>query len=89
MTAESSLDFVKQALLVAMEVGAPLMLAALVVGLVISLLQAVTQIHEVSLTFVPKIAAVALTAYLTGSWMLEQLMKFTRQAFAWMPHLGG
>ena len=59
----------------------PPLLAALVVGLFISILQAVTQINEMTLVFVPKIAAVFLVILLMGSWMLEQAMAFGTQSF--------
>lgn len=89
MTPEFTLSFTRQALLTAMQVATPMLAAGLVVGLAVSLFQAVTQIHEISLTFIPKIAAIAVAAYLTAGWMMGELMSFTRQAFALLPGLGG
>jgi flagellar biosynthetic protein FliQ len=71
-------DLFRQALMVAAEVGAPFILAALAVGLVASLLQAATQLSEGALSFVPKIAAVGLVVALMGPWLLERLTTYTR-----------
>lgn len=61
--------------------SAPPLLISLVVGLMISLFQATTQIQEQTLTFVPKIAAVFLTLAVTGYWMMGQMVRFTRSLF--------
>ena len=69
------------ALVLILILSAPPLLISLVVGLMISLFQATTQIQEQTLTFVPKIAAVFLTLALTGYWMLSQMMRFTHDLF--------
>ncbi len=67
----------QQALLVTMLVAAPLLVAGLVAGLVISILQAATQINELTLSFIPKIFVMGVVLLLAGSWMLHILMDFT------------
>ena len=88
MTPEFVLGFSRQALETAMLVAAPMLTVGLVVGLVVAIFQAVTQIHEVTLTFIPKIAAMAVAAYLSGGWMIEHLMTFTKNSFSLMSGLG-
>lgn len=65
----------------ALKIAAPILLVAIVIGLIISILQATTQIQEQTLTFVPKLIAVAIMGLLTGSWMLHQLVNFTERIF--------
>lgn len=81
------LDIIREGLLVTIIVGGPLMLIALVVGLAISLFQALTQIQEMTLTFVPKIIATVLALIFFGPWMLRLLMSFTIQLYAKLPEL--
>jgi flagellar biosynthetic protein FliQ len=71
----------QQALVAAAFIGGPMLLAALVVGAVISLLQAVTQVNEMTLVFVPKIVAVFLVVVLMGGWMLDQAVEFGTRCF--------
>ena len=59
----------------------PVLLAAFAVGLIISILQAATQIQEMTLAFIPKILAVILTLFILGGWMLEKIIYFTREIF--------
>ena len=80
-----AIELSKQALLVTLMVSAPLLAAGLVVGVLVSLLQAVTQIQEMTLTFIPKILAVSATLFLFLPWMLETLLRFTRLAFETLP----
>ena len=75
------LHLAQQAFLIAAQLCAPVLLTALVVGVMISLFQAVTQIQEMTLTFVPKIIAVGIAILLTGSWMLHSIVDFTRRLF--------
>lgn len=70
-------DLIRLALFTAMEVSAPLLGIAMVVGLSISVFQSVTQINEMTLTFVPKILIFALVLIVTFPWMLKTMMKFT------------
>jgi flagellar biosynthetic protein FliQ len=66
------------ALIKALMLSAPAVLAGLLVGFIVSLFQAVTQIQEQTLTFVPKIIAVFLVVMVTGGWMVEQVQDFTQ-----------
>ncbi len=84
MTEEFVLAMAKDALVTAILLAAPVLAASLVVGLVVSLFQAVTQINEVTLTFVPKILAVFATIALFGPWMLNTMTSYTQQLFAQM-----
>lgn len=77
-----------EALVVAARLAAPPLLASLVSGLVISILQAVTQINETSLVFLPKIAAVAGTLMVMGSFLLGTLSQFAHEIFTAMIHVG-
>ena len=71
----------------AAKIAAPVLITALSVGLLIGLLQSVTQIQEVTLTFVPKFVAVGLVMLLAGSWMLTELINFTQGMFRLVPEL--
>ena len=83
------LDIARQAMLITFEVGAPMLLASLVVGLVISLFQSVTQIQEVTLTFVPKLAAIAVVLLVAGHWMLGQMVAYVQHLFGQITSLLG
>ncbi|MCB1989860.1 MAG: flagellar biosynthesis protein FliQ [Geminicoccaceae bacterium] len=74
-------DVARQAIWVMLKVGAPMMLVALVVGLCVSLLQALTQIQEMTLTFVPKILAMFMTLMVATPFMLATLVEFTQTLF--------
>ena len=80
MEAEN-LGFVREALMMALVLSAPVLGAGLLVGLVISLLQAVTQVQEQTLAFVPKIVAMILVAILLLGWMGSQLSEFATRMF--------
>jgi flagellar biosynthetic protein FliQ len=73
-----AVDLTRKALLLTLELSLPVLLVGLVVGFLISLLQAVTQIQEQTLSFIPKILAVAATVFLTLPWMLNVLVEYTR-----------
>jgi len=81
MSIEEAVLWGQQSVWAIMSICGPPLLAALVVGLFISILQAVTQINEMTLVFVPKITAVFLVLLLMGSWMLDQAMAFGVQSF--------
>ena len=89
MTPESVMTVGSQALLVTLVLAAPLLLVALVVGLVISIFQAATQINEATLSFIPKLLAVFVTLVIAGPWMLEQMLDYMRQLFGSIPQLVG
>ena len=82
MSPADSIDFARQAIWVLLEVAAPAMLTALVVGLGIGLLQALTQIQEMTLTFVPKMIAVFVAASLTASFVGAKFSIFTDSVYA-------
>ncbi|NMB73991.1 MAG: flagellar biosynthesis protein FliQ [Myxococcales bacterium] len=89
MTPAFAVEYARSALQVAMLVSGPVLTAGLVVGLVVSIFQAVTQIHEASLAFIPKIVAMAIAAYLSAGWMIDTLLDFTRHSFSLLPQMGG
>jgi flagellar biosynthesis protein FliQ len=77
VSTESLLDVFRLALTTAVEVGGPFVLAALVVGLLASLIMAATQLNETALTFAPKVAALAFVLMFMGPWLLGRLTRFT------------
>src|SRR5439155_25928755 len=87
MTDTAVIEIMVQMMLVVAKVAAPILLVSLAIGLAISLFQSVTQIQEVTLTFVPKLAGVALVIVVSGHWMLGQLILFTHQLFDMIPRL--
>jgi len=74
-------SLIRDGMIVTLKVGGPLMLVGLGVGLVISLLQAITQINEATLAFVPKVLALGITAMLTSGFMFSTLSEYTRLLF--------
>ncbi|OGQ93180.1 MAG: flagellar biosynthetic protein FliQ [Deltaproteobacteria bacterium RIFOXYA12_FULL_61_11] len=85
MTEEYIMGLMAGALRTALFVGAPCLLAGFVVGMIISLFQAVTQIHEATLTFIPKIVAIFLTLLWFGPRILASMIDFTRQMIISIP----
>lgn len=81
MTPNDAIDIGRDAIIVSLKLGGPIMLLALVVGLIISLFQALTQIQETTLTFVPKIVAILLAMLLLLPFMLSTLTAFTERLF--------
>lgn len=81
-----AIELSKQALLVTLMVSAPMLAAGLVVGVLVSLFQAVTQVQEMTLTFIPKILAMSAALLIFLPWMIQVLVQFTRQCFEAMPH---
>lgn len=75
------LDVARDALLTVLKISAPVLLVGLVVGLIISIFQATTQINEQSLHFVPKIVAMIVALLLLGSWMLTTMKEFTLRMY--------
>lgn len=82
MTTQNVLDVLQDAFLVLIRVGGPVLITALVIGLVISIIQATTQIQEQTLSFVPKLFAILLTLVLLGNFMLNTLVAFTDRLFS-------
>ena len=89
MSPESVVSLGQQALWVMFLVSLPLLGVALVVGLLVSLLQAATQLNEMTLSFVPKVLAIGLTAVLAGPWMLHVMMDFTTRLLLSIPQMLG
>ncbi len=82
MTPDAVNDLVIRALIVGMKIAGPILIVTLVVGLVIGVLQAATQINEASISFVGKLLAVMGTLMVLGSWSLRQLMEYTTHTIA-------
>jgi flagellar biosynthetic protein FliQ len=78
-----------QVMLVSAKLCAPVLLTALAIGFAVSLFQSVTQIQEVTLSFVPKMIGVGVSLLVCGNWMLDTMVTFTRQLFAQLPQLLG
>ena len=85
MTPDLALSLSEQMLVTALIIAAPILAVALVVGLLISIFQVMTQIQEMTLTFVPKILAVVGTLLLVGHWMLSTLIEYARTLFLNIP----
>ncbi|MCL4294715.1 MAG: flagellar biosynthesis protein FliQ [Anaerolineae bacterium] len=77
----------RDAMLMVLLLGAPMLGISLLIGLIISLFQAVTQINEMTLTFVPKLVGLALVLLALGPWMLEQAVGFTARLFELLPYM--
>jgi flagellar biosynthetic protein FliQ len=87
MTDSDVIQIATQTLMVAAKVSAPILIVSLAIGFGVSLVQSVTQIQEHTLTFVPKLAGVAIVIVVAGNWMLAELLGFTRDLFALIPGL--
>ena len=85
MTPETVMALAHQAMQVTLLLAAPLLLVALVSGLLVSLFQAATQINEMTLSFIPKLIAMAAVALITGPWMLRTLVRFTHDLITGLP----
>ncbi len=89
MTPETIVTIGQQALLVLLMVSAPMLLAALAVGLLVSIFQAATQINEMTLSFIPKLVAVFVTMIIAGPWIMSTLLDYIRRLFMQIPTLIG
>ena len=87
MNQDVVISLAMDAMTLALKVGMPLLLVGLVVGLVVSIFQAVTQIQEMTLSFIPKILAVALVLIVLGPWMLNQMVGYTTDLYHSIPGL--
>jgi len=85
MTPEFVTGFFLDAIKTAMLLSAPVLVTGLVVGLLISIVQAVTSIHEMTMTFIPKMLAVALALLVAFPWMLQLMIDFTQNLFTNLP----
>jgi flagellar biosynthetic protein FliQ len=89
MNEQAVLSISQNALQVAIMVSAPLLLTALVVGLVVSILQAATQINEATLSFIPKLLGVFAATIIAGPWMVTTLVDYIKTLFESIPHVIG
>lgn len=89
MTPESVMVIGMQAIKVGLMVSGPLLVAALVTGLIISILQAATQVNEMTMTFIPKILMIVGIAVALGPWMMKIFIEYTRTVFASIPYVIG
>jgi flagellar biosynthesis protein FliQ len=87
MTPEAVLGIGGRALEITLLLAAPLLLVALLTGLIVGAFQAATQINESTLSFIPKVLAIAATLVITGPWMLKVLVSYTRELFESIPGL--
>lgn len=87
MSPETVLTVGQRALEVTLLLSAPLLLIALAVGLLVGVFQAATQINEMTLSFIPKLAAMAATLVIAGPWMLKIIVSYTRELFESIPRL--
>jgi flagellar biosynthetic protein FliQ len=87
MSPETVMTIGSRALEITLLLAAPLLLVALVTGLIVGAFQAATQINEQTLSFIPKLLAMALAMVVAGPWMLKVLMNYTRELFESIPNL--
>ena len=87
MTDSTVLEIMQRALVLAATISAPILGFGLVVGLIVSIFQAATQIHEMSLTFIPKMIAIGVAFVVFGQWMLVKMLSFTSGLFESIPRL--
>lgn len=88
MNIEGAVYMGQEALMIAMFIGGPLLCTALVVGSLVSIVQTVTQVQEMTLVFVPKILAVMAVLAVAGAWMLEMLVSYSTGVFMSIQEVG-
>ena len=89
MTPETVMTIGTRALEITLMLAAPMLLCALIVGLLVGVFQAATQINEMTLSFIPKLLAMAATLAIAGPWMLKVIVSYTRELFESIPMLVG
>jgi len=89
VTPETVMTIGQRALEITLLLSAPLLLTALVVGLLIGVIQAATQINEMTLSFIPKLVAMVVALVVAGPWMLKLMINYTRELFESIPGLVG
>ena len=89
MTDAAVVEIAVQAIMISAKLAAPILIVSLAIGLGVSIMQSVTQIQEVTLTFVPKLLGVGLVVVLAGHWMLREIIAFTQTLFTELPSLLG
>ena len=89
MTPETVMTLAQHALTVTTLLAAPMLIAALIAGLAVGMIQAATQINEMTLSFIPKLLVLVATLFIAGPWMLKLIVSYTRQLFESIPSLIG
>ena len=89
MNQDVVVNLAMSAMELAMKIGMPLLLVGLAIGLLVSVFQAVTQIQEQTLSFIPKVVATAVVMVVGGPWMLDQLIGYTAELYTSIPRLVG
>jgi flagellar biosynthetic protein FliQ len=89
MTPESVMTMGRAAMEVTLMVAAPMLLVALVIGLIVSVFQAATQINEATLSFIPKLVGIFVALVVAGPWMLSVMLDYMRTVFTGIPSLVG
>lgn len=85
MTDQTVIDLGAKAIMVTMQVAAPVLLATLFIGVIISIFQAATQINEQTLTFIPKVIGISIAMVICGPWILQIMLGFTKEIFNGIP----
>jgi len=89
MTPESVMTLGRHAMEVTLMIAAPMLLVALIIGLVVSIFQAATQINEQTLSFIPKLVGIFVALVVAGPWMLSVILDYMREVFTGIPLLVG
>ncbi len=84
MTNSEAFSIMREAIIVVLKIGGPILLLSMVIGVFISIIQAATQIHEQTITFVPKVLIIVAVCLICGPWMLETLQDFLYEIFKLM-----
>lgn len=88
MDLSNALDVVRSGVMTVIKLSAPILIVSMVIGLVIAIFQAATQIHEQTISFTPKLLAILLVIIIIGSWMMENLQEYTRYIFDLIANMG-
>ena len=89
MTPESVMTLGRTAMEVCLMVAAPMLLVALIIGLIVSIFQAATQINEATLSFIPKLVGIFVALVVAGPWMMAVMLDYMHQVFSGIPGLVG
>jgi len=89
MTPESVMTLGRHAMEITLLIAAPMLLTALVIGLIVSIFQAATQINEATLSFIPKLVGIFVALVIAGPWMLSVMLDYMRQVFTDIPGMIG
>jgi flagellar biosynthesis protein FliQ len=86
MNPQDAIDLSREAVNIALVIGAPVLVTGMIVGLAVGLLQAVTQIQEQTVSFLPKLVAMVLVLSLTLPWLIQQMVQYSHDLIANIPH---